>query len=40
MFDELSCDRREHDSEKYFKSQIYFRSFDIIIQQLNQRFLV
>lgn len=38
MFDELSCDEREHDSEKYFKTQIYFRTLDIIMQQLNQGF--
>lgn len=38
-FNELSCDIREHDSKKYFKTQIYFRSLDIIIQQLNRHFV-
>lgn len=39
MFDVLSCDKHEHDFEKYFKIQTYFRILDIIIQQLNQRFV-
>lgn len=39
MFDELNCDKRVRDSEKYFKTQIYFRTLNIIIEQLIQRFV-
>lgn len=38
MFNEPNCDKRGHDLKKYFKTQIYFRTFDIIIQRLNQCF--
>lgn len=39
MFNEPSCNKRGHDSNKYFKTQIYVHTFDIITQQLNQRFV-
>jgi len=37
-FDELSNDERLHDAEQYFKTQIYYRTLDIIIKQLEHRF--
>ena len=37
-FDELSNDERLHDAEQYFKTQIYHRTLDIIIKQLQHRF--
>jgi hypothetical protein len=37
-FDELSNDKRLLDAEQYFKTQIYFRTLDIIIKQLEHRF--
>ncbi|CAI6348917.1 unnamed protein product [Macrosiphum euphorbiae] len=38
FFDELSNDERLHDAEQYFKTQIYYRTLDIIIKQLEHRF--
>jgi len=37
-FVELSNDERLHDAEQYFKTQIYYRTLDIIIKQLEHRF--
>lgn len=37
-FDELSSDERLLDAEQYFKTQIYYRTLDIIVEQLKHRF--